>query len=175
MKRRDLFKAGAAIAAAPVSSVAAAQTTSIASAAGWKPEVLDAHENETVIALAELIIPTTDTPGGKAALVNRHIDKRFAAAPVEEMDRFVSGLAWLDSYAIKQHKAPFVKCTEPQQVAILQTLDTSRDEVLRPGTEFFRLAKRMISGVYYATEIGFKELNKGGRVPTTFACAPPKA
>src|SRR5579863_4327755 len=40
----------------------------------WKPVFFDEHQNETVIALTELIIPQTDTPGAKAALVNRFID-----------------------------------------------------------------------------------------------------
>jgi hypothetical protein len=36
-------------------------------AAAWKPGLFDDHENETVIALIDLIIPATDTPGPKAA------------------------------------------------------------------------------------------------------------
>ena len=43
-------------------------------AAAWKPKVLTPHQNSTVITLSELIIPQTDTPGAKAANVNRFID-----------------------------------------------------------------------------------------------------
>ena len=41
----------------------------------WTPAVFTARQNEAVIALTELIIPATDTPGAKATLVNRFIDR----------------------------------------------------------------------------------------------------
>jgi hypothetical protein len=31
----------------------------------------------------------------------------------------------------------------------------------------------MTAGIYYNTQIGYQELNKGGRVPATFACDHP--
>ena len=47
-------------------------------AASWKPKVLTPHQNSTVITVSELIIPQTDTPGAKAANVNRIIDAVLA-------------------------------------------------------------------------------------------------
>ena len=43
--------------------------------ADWKPVFLDTHQNETLIALSDMILPKTDTPGAKEALVNRFIDR----------------------------------------------------------------------------------------------------
>ena len=40
----------------------------------WTPKFFSVHQNETVTALAELIIPQTETPGAKAAKVNEFID-----------------------------------------------------------------------------------------------------
>jgi hypothetical protein len=142
----------------------------IASTPDWKPEFFDAHQNETFIALSELIIPATDTPGAKAALVNRWADRLLAAGPVEQRDAFRNGIGWLDGYAIRQHNKPFLRLAEAQQVAILTALDQGNDAALEPGTRFFRFAKGLTSRIYYATEIGMKELNKGGRVPSTWAC-----
>ena len=80
--------------------------------------------------------------------------------------RFLEGLNWLDGYALREHAKPFVRCSEPEQVAMLEALDAGSG----PGHLFCRLAKSLTASTYYATEIGFKELNKGGRVPASFAC-----
>src|SRR5437867_10734692 len=45
----------------------------------WKPAFLDEHQNQTLIVLSDLIIPETDTPGAKQALVNRFIDLLLSA------------------------------------------------------------------------------------------------
>jgi len=156
MNRRDLLKLAASAATAPV---ALAQST-------WTPQLFDAHQNETVVALTERIIPATDTPGAKAAFVNRHLDRLLHDSPAADQQMFLEGLAWLDGYALREHRKPFVRCSEPEQVAILKALDTAAG----PGNQFFRLAKSLTSSTYYATEIGFKELNRGGRVPASFAC-----
>ncbi|HTM51309.1 MAG TPA: gluconate 2-dehydrogenase subunit 3 family protein [Bryobacteraceae bacterium] len=167
MKRRDLLKIGASAAAVPAALAQQhAPTAAIAPQAAWTPQLFDAHQNETVIALTERIIPATDTPGAKLALVNRHLDKLLHDGPAADQQRFLEGLAWLDGQAIRQYGKPFVRCSESEQVAMLQAMDTGSG----PGNQFFRLAKSLTSSTYYATEIGFKELNKGGRVPSSFAC-----
>ena len=161
MNRRELMK-GAAVAAV----AARAQTDA------WKPLFFDAHQNETVIALTDLIIPATDTPGAKAALVNRQIDLMLSESPAETQRRFLQGLAWLDGYALKKHGAPFARCTAAQQTALLESLDPDRNPApnLRPGARFFREIKRRTASAYYTSKIGHDELNKGGRAPASFGC-----
>lgn len=166
MKRRDLLKLGASTAAAPLALAQKVAPAPITPAAAWTPQLFDAHQNETVIALTELLIPATDTPGAKAALVNRHLDRQLHDGPVEEQIRFLDGMAWLDGEAIRRHSEPFVRCSEPRQIALLEALDSG----VGPGHEFFQLVKTLTARLYYATEIGFQEMNKGGRVPATFAC-----
>lgn len=160
MDRRDFLRYGVSALTIPT---AWAQH---ASKAEWKPSVLDEHQNETVIALTELIIPAADTPGAKAARVNRYIDLFLRDGSAAQRERFLAGLSWLDGFAIREHGHPFVHCTAAQQTAMLQSLD----EGTGPGHEFFRQAKSLTARIYYATEIGFEELNKGGRVPVTFGC-----
>jgi hypothetical protein len=161
MNRRELIRITASVAGA---------LPALSQTAVWKPKVFDAHQNDTVIVLTELIIPATDTPGAKAALVNRYIDLLLADGSAMDRDRFLGGLAFLDGYAIRQHKAPFVKCTAAQQTAILETFDRGGDAAVETGHRFFRAAKQLTSRIYYATEIGFRELNKGGRVPAKYGC-----
>ncbi|MCC6367199.1 MAG: gluconate 2-dehydrogenase subunit 3 family protein [Bryobacterales bacterium] len=161
MNRRDYLQVAATTALA---SPALAQT------AAWKPQALDAHQNETVIALTDLIIPSTDTPGAKAAQVNRYIDLLLHDGPLSERDRFLEGLSFLDAYSIRKQGEPFVRCTPAQQTAILEAFDKNESPDVAPGHRFFRMAKQLTSRIYYSTEIGYKELNKGGRVPSTFGC-----
>ena len=66
------------------------------SASAWTPSVLTPRQNEAVIALTELIIPATDTPGAKAALVNRFVDHVLSTADAKERSEFIRGLTWLD-------------------------------------------------------------------------------
>ena len=55
--------------------------------------ILDPHQHETVAAVAELIIPETDTPGARAAGVGEFIDLIVAEWYTEEQRaRFLAGL-----------------------------------------------------------------------------------
>jgi hypothetical protein len=178
MNRRDLLKLG--VAAVPAAGAAQqhdhaeAGNLSGKPAFTWKPELFDDHQNETVIALVDLIIPATDTPGAKAALVNRHMDRIFAAAPEEEKTKIREGLWWVDGYAIRKIGQPFVQCSPEQQNAVLKTLDAGTDPGVAPGHHFFQMFKGVTAEIYYATEIGFSELNKGGRPPAGFGCPHPE-
>ena len=178
MKRRDLIKSavlGAGAAATTSAQHVHVKTIAPAAAAAhakgeWTPRVFDPHQNETVVQLTELIIPTTDTPGAKAAKVNEYIDLMLADASEDHGHSFLKGLGWLDGYSIKKHQMPFVKLSEGQQVKILETLDGATDEELQPGADFFKQVKKMTVTGYYTSKIGIAELNKEG-VPSTFACA----
>lgn len=182
MNRRQLMKsviAGAAMAgrtapAAQSHHAMASAATSAASnqTASWKPAFFDQHENETVVALCDLIIPATDTPGAKAAQVNRYIDLMLGQSPSETQRKFLEGLAWLDGYALRTHGAPFVNCPAAQQTALLESLDPAGrpSGELRSGVQFFREIKRWTSRGYYTSKTGIDDLNKGGRVPASFGC-----
>jgi hypothetical protein len=161
MNRRQMLKAGAT--AAAFSSVALPQEGS-----AWRPAALSSAQNETVILLTELIIPATDTPGAKAANVNRYIDLFLSEGPASERDRFLSGLTWLDDYSVKEAGAVFAKLPPAKQAGILERLDAGEDS-LPEGNQFFRMIKSMTARFYYQTAIGFKELNKHG-VPGGFGC-----
>ena len=168
MKRRDVLKAGAVVPA-----IAAAQhhyaPQAVSKARGWKPQTLTAAQNELVIALTEALIPATDTPGAREAGVNRYIDLFLTNAPKDERDRFLAGLKWFEENSAKQLGQPFAKSSSSKQVEYLLALEKGGPGI-EEGNHFFRLAKQLTSRIYYNTEIGFKEMNKGGRVPKSFGC-----
>jgi hypothetical protein len=175
MNRRDILKLAATSAAVPAVGIAQQPVGKLAPS--WAPSFFDAHQFQTVAVLVDLIIPVTDTPGAIAAQVDRHIDHLLAASPEDEKQAFREGLGWLDGYAIRTQGKPFVRCARDVQVSILETLDASiasEAPNLAPGHRFFQLAKRLTAELFYATEIGFNELNQGGRVPATFGCPHPE-
>lgn len=140
------------------------------SSSAWKPVLFDAHQNETVVVLSELIIPATDTPGAKDAKVNEYIDLILHDSAPERRNRFLQGLGWLDGYAIRTHGKPFIGCLPAQQVEMLTKLDGATAAELKAGADFFREIKTLTVSGYYTTKIGIAELNKGGRVPAQYGC-----
>ncbi|HET7840891.1 MAG TPA: gluconate 2-dehydrogenase subunit 3 family protein [Terriglobia bacterium] len=131
----------------------------------WKPLFFDEHQNATVEALSELIIPATTTPGAKAALVNRFIDLLLSDQDADKQKQFYAGLAWLDARSIELHNRTFVSLAPAQQTALLTPLAdaaNSRPED-KPGVEFFEQMKDLTLYGYYTSKIGLEqELEYGG-------------
>jgi hypothetical protein len=137
------------------------------SATDWTPTVLTAHQNETVVILTELIIPETDTPGAKAARVNRFIDRVLAVAKAENRDAFLRGLAWIDERSQALFRTSFADTDLENQTRLLTRLSAEADSDAQDqvGVEFFQAIKSMTINGYYSTEIGLRrELGDSGRL-----------
>jgi glucoside 3-dehydrogenase (cytochrome c) hitch-hiker subunit len=136
----------------------------------WKPAFLNDHQNGTLIALSEVVIPATDTPGAKEALVNRFLDLLLSIQPEEMQKRFTDALASIDSESQKQFSKNFLELSLEDQVWLIRPwaypVDRDRwiDEESKPASvqqHFLRL-KQMIANAYYGSEIGQKELGWDG-------------
>src|SRR5258708_8856148 len=88
----------------------------------WKPVFLKDQQNETLIALSDLIIPATDTPGAKEALVNRYVDLVLAAEPAEFQQKVLSSLNYIDSESKRLYGAEFRSLTAEDQNQLLRPL-----------------------------------------------------
>ena len=138
-----------------------------APAADWKPKLLDAHQDETVATLSELIIPTTDTPGARAALVNRFVDEVLADAAEPDRREFLRGLRWIDGRSNELFGTDFVKASPEQQNALLTILSSDKNRSFQDeiGRDFFKAIKSMTITGYYTSEIGMKqELGDDGQM-----------
>lgn len=90
----------------------------------WTPRTLTPDQRGSVAAMADIIIPETDTPGARAAGVDQFVDGMLTDYyPAKERDRFVSGLARVDARAQRQHSLPFARLSREQQTAIVLDLD----------------------------------------------------
>jgi hypothetical protein len=148
--------------------------------AAWKPLFFDAHQNTTVIALTDLIIPDTDTPGARAAQVNRVIDLFLNEEDAETQQKFLEGLAWIDGRSLAVHRKPFVLLAKEQQVALLEPLADpgNKNPEDRPGMMFFEQIKDSTIFGYYSSQIGLEQELKyqGDRYNESFpgACTHPE-
>jgi len=138
-----------------------------AEAVDWAPKVLNAHQNETVVALTEAIIPQTETAGAKAALVNRFVDAVLDDADAHERKEFTRGLAWVDERSQALFGADFIAAPAEQQNALLTIMSSGKAKSVADqiGAEFFQAIKSMTITGYYTSEIGMKqELGDDGQV-----------
>ena len=131
-----------------------------AEAAPWAPKVFDAHQNDTVVVLSELIIPQTDTPGAKAAKVNEFVDLVLDDASESDRKQFLKGLAWMDARSQELFGTDFVSAAPEQQTALLDLIAWRKNQSpeLNAGIQFFAFCRRMVADAYYTTPIGFKEV-----------------
>ena len=133
----------------------------------WKPRILTAPQNDTVVTLTELIIPQTDTPGAKAVGVNRFIDRVLYVAKPSDRDKFLRGLAWIDERSQTLFRKGFAAADASEQATLLTRLadENNKDDADRPGVDFFRAIKSMTISGYYTSEIGLRqELGDDGRL-----------
>ena len=138
-----------------------------ASAPAWTPSVLTPRQNEAVIALTELIIPATETPGAKAALVNRFVDHVLSTADAKERSEFIRGLTWLDDRCRARVGKDVAGATAAELTIVLTPLAAEGTPSAgdAPGVAFFRTIKSMTITGYYTTEIGLRQdLGDDGRM-----------
>jgi hypothetical protein len=141
--------------------------TAAAEAAPWAPKVFDAHQNETVVVLSELIIPQTDTPGAKAAKVNEFVDLVLSDASESDRKQFLKGLAWMDARSQELFGTDFVSAAPEQQTALLTILASPKNKAFEDqvGIDFFKAIKGLTITGYYTSEIGMKqELGDDGQL-----------
>jgi hypothetical protein len=133
----------------------------------WAPKVLTPPQNDMVVALTDLIIPQTDTPGAKAARVNRFIDTVLQDATPADRKAFLRGLAWMDQRSKALFKKDFLGASEKDQIALLTRLsaDGNPNKEAAVGRDFFLAIKAMTINGYYTTEIGLRqELGDDGQL-----------
>jgi hypothetical protein len=133
----------------------------------WTPKVLDARQNELVIALTELIVPETDTPGAKAARVNRFVDSVLQEAKPDDRTSFLRGLAWIDQRSRALFKKDFLAASPAEQIELLTRLSAEGNpqKEAAAGRDFFQAIKGMTINGYYTSEIGLRrELGDTGQL-----------
>lgn len=181
IKRRDALKLLSALAissAIPGELWALGRTIHAQVAAGSKLRTLNPHQDATVALIADMIIPTTETPGAKAARVDEFIDLILTDwSDDDERQLFLRGLADLDQHSRSLHGNDFVDCSNKQQVDLITEMDNQLaadwktvDRLSRrdpePPRTFFYLMKHLTLVGYYTSDIGAQQELQYEIIPT---------
>lgn len=129
-------------------------------------------------ALADIIIPETDTPGAAEAGVTG-----FVTALVDgwldddDRDRFLAGLDTVDPGARERFGADFADCTEAQRTQLVGGYDAEltrlrEDPEARASRYFFHDVKRFTITAYFTSEVGLDALGHRIVFRTFEGCAP---
>jgi hypothetical protein len=128
MDRRELLKQvallmGGAISAPAVFGVLSGCSPKQSSnaQATWKPQFLNDAQAAVVTAVADIIIPKTNTPGASDVGVPAFIDVMLKDVyPADDQQRFLSGLQQFDDEASNSKGKPFVKLEAQDQQALVR-------------------------------------------------------
>jgi hypothetical protein len=152
---------------------------------------LSPHQNDTVVAMIDQIIPATATPGAKEARVNEFIDVILTEwAKDDERRRFLDGLADVDKQSNAVFGRDFASASPAQQLVLLRAMDEAsaharslpkepppfwepegRDRQMQG--DFFSVFKNLTVHGYYTSEIGFKQELKLEIIPgAQHGCVP---
>ena len=129
-------------------------------------------------ALAEVIIPATDTPGASEAGVTG-----FVAALVDgwldddDRDRFLAGLDTVDPACRERFGSPFAECAPGEQAAFVRGLDEEltrlRDDPAADETHhFFHDVKRFTITAWFTSDVGLDAIGYRTTFRTFEGCAP---
>jgi hypothetical protein len=114
----------------------------------WRPRFFQDSEVETVSQIAERIIPETDTPGARGALVHQYIDFALSRSEAPAPERFREGLKGLEQKCGELFGKPFANLEARQQDQVLMELQAS---------PFFHQVKQLTVEGYYRSEVGMKK------------------
>ncbi len=177
MQRREVLRllaTGTALQLAPSKWLLVAQETRTLLADRGPRRTLDVHQDATIKAMADMIIPRTDTPSASDAGASNFIDLILTEwYEAGERTHFLNGLSAVDSRTRTLFGKAFVDCSVEQKSEMLTELGAKMLEDAATGgmhwafegpappeTNFYSDFRRLILTSYYTSEAGAtKELH----------------
>ena len=131
--------------------------------------------------IADTILPTTSTPGAKAAKVGQFMTVMVNDC-YDESDQkiFHEGMNKLDDFSKKNYDSPFMKISAQQRHDLLVKLDNEQKDYMKNKKEtdpshYFRIMKELTLLGYFTSEIGCTQARRYIETPGRFeGCIPYK-
>ena len=157
----------------------------------FMPDVLRAWESPSIInqsfwvsvadeilvaELADIIIPTTDTPGAKAAGVGQFLVKFVAdCIPTNQQELFRKGLVEVERISQSVAGKSFVDATVEQRIKIVTDLEASalKEDKRLDEKSFYFMFKRLTFMAYFTSEIGCTQALRYEPIPGRYDGAYP--
>ncbi len=129
----------------------------------YRPQFFTPDEYSLVARLAELIIPTDDSPGAREAGVSEFIDFMVANDPSLQ-PKFRRGLTWMNAHATKLYGARFLNLSGEQATEMLGNLAYKDRHRLgeEDGQAFFQLIREYTLMGFYTSRVGMQVLDVPG-------------
>lgn len=178
MNRRELIKKTALFMGATVSAPAIVGILNGCTAEPglyWTPKYVSEDQARLIEALAETIIPATDTPGAKDAGVPAFIEKMvFEVYPDDARKKFLDGLEAFGKKVEEQEGEPFSRLSKEQRLAVAQAENKAALESRGQGGQpFFLSVKELTLLGFFTSEVGATQVLKYEAVPGRYeGCVP---
>ena len=186
MNRREALRLLAAASVLPMATpnLLALRKARVLLGATEVPRTLSAHQFATVKAMAEMILPKTETPGAADVGATEFIDLILTEWYGEdERSVFLKGLDYVDARSQALFSKNFVDCAEPQQSELLVELGEKMMEAAELRGEggrhsrrarrsspmtFYPMLRNLTLTAYYTSEAGATQDLKFDMVPGRF-------
>lgn len=132
-----------------------------------KPVFFNDHEQLTLIALGDLIIPKDEVSGSASdAKVIDFIDFIVKDIPEHQVP-LRGGLKWLDLQCLNRHGHSFIGSNANQQLEILEEIayPMKVKPDMQQGAVFFDRLRNLVATGFYTSQIGIKDIGYVGNVP----------
>jgi gluconate 2-dehydrogenase gamma chain len=192
MNRREalqLLAGGAVLQLQPVELLAAIRKARAVLSTQPVLRTLDSHRDATVSAIAEMIIPKTETAGAADIRASNFVDLILTEwCTDEERTRFLNGLADVDQQTQERFGAKFINCSQAHKAEILTNLGeqmTKERELLvesgpryrgsapTPEKNFYYMVRKLVLTAYYTSEAGAVDELEFQMIPGQYdSCSP---
>jgi hypothetical protein len=122
----------------------------------WKPRFVTPQQALLLEELVEVILPATDTPGAREALVHVFIDLYVKDCyPKAQQEIFLKGLDTLDAVSQGESGRPFLKLSKEERLAFLKRLEKeSWEKKEAEGQSFIKMLKKLTLLGFFSSQPG---------------------